>query len=133
MMNFFLERYSSADKIQIHVHGVINMNTIFNSFVSIDAAGLGGLFETLKNDWLAPIFLAFLAVMVFRFLKNQSWRELVSWLALAVVVGVVIFGGDAFFGQNGRLTNTAENLGNQIDNTSVISDYVPSALDIYSK
>lgn len=80
-------------------------------------AGLDGIWRDIRANWIGPVFFCAVAVGAFMFLKNQQITKLLVFLAVAAIVGVLIFAGDALFRDGGALTKifkgTANNLGNQ--------------------
>lgn len=77
-------------------------------------AGLGNLQDTIINDWLGPIFIVGVAAFALIFIKDRAWMKLLGFVGIAAIVGVLIFAGDAFFGENGTLTGVAEETGQEI-------------------
>lgn len=76
--------------------------------------GLEGIWTSFLNDWLRWIFIGMVAVFAFIFIKDRSWMKLLSFAGIAIVVGVFVFAGDIFFGQEGQLTDTASGLAQEI-------------------
>lgn len=79
-------------------------------------AGLSELYSTLVNDWLGPAYLITLAVFAIMFLKDREFRKLLSYVAIATIVAVLIFAGNALFGSNGSITRAAKNTATKVSN-----------------
>lgn len=88
----------------------------FLSFIPA-AGGLGGLTDKLRSDWVGPAFIIVVIVLVIAFMWRRQWMGLITFLAFAVVVGIVIFRTDTFFGQSGSLTDTGSDFGQQAFNS----------------
>lgn len=71
-------------------------------------AGLSSLLETLKSDWIGPIFFIVVAGVSITFLLQRQIRAMLVFIIIAAVVGVLVFFADAFFGSNGSLTKFAK-------------------------
>lgn len=83
------------------------------------AAGLSGLWDSIRTNWLAPIFLAAVAIFSVIFLKNRQWTALISFVGIAIVVAVLIFAGSSLFGDGSGtkgLGSVAEKAGTQLAN-----------------
>lgn len=78
-------------------------------------AGLGDLSENIISNWLGPIFLVAVAAFAIIFIKDRAWMKLIGFVGIAAIVGVLIFAGDTFFGENGSLKGVAEDAGKSID------------------
>lgn len=79
----------------------LTQNLVFN-------AGLNGLMETLKNNWIGPVFFIIVAAVSITFLLQREIRKLLVFVVIAALVGVLIYFGADLFGQNGSLTNFAK-------------------------
>lgn len=89
---------------------------ILNNLVEIHAAGIDGLWTTILNDWITPIYLAAVAVFAIIFLKDRAWMKLIGFVGIAAVVGVLVFAGKALFGgENKGLTKVAGDAAKQIN------------------
>ena len=67
-------------------------------------AGLNSLWDSLKDNWIAPLFFAVVAVSAFMFIKSQQITKLIMFLVVAGIVGVLIFFGQDMFGEGGALS-----------------------------
>ena len=83
------------------------------------AAGLTDLWNTALSGWIGPIFIAAVAVFAIMFVKDRAWMKLITFVGIAAIVAVLVFGGEALFGSNGSLKNAAEGVAGQV-NTVVI-------------
>lgn len=89
---------------------------LFNGVYELAASGgLGGLWDTIRTNWLGPIFFAAVAIFAIIFIKDRAWMKLIAFVGIAAVVGVLIFAGEDMFGDSGTLSGTAENLAGQIN------------------
>lgn len=77
-------------------------------------SGLARLWGTVRDNWIAPLFIAMVAVFALFFIKDRAWMKLIGFVGIAAVVGVLVFAGDALFGRNGNLTKTAKTLSQDI-------------------
>lgn len=89
------------------------------TFADGNIGGLGSLWKDVKSQWLAPLFLAVVAVMAVVFVKNRQWTALISFVGIAVVVAALMFGGASLFGTDGGeankgLASIAVNAGNKV-------------------
>lgn len=92
------------------------MLTFFTDAVTIPmAGGLSGLWNTIKSNWLAPLYLAAIAVFAFVFLRDRAWMKLISFIGIAAIVGVFVFAGADWFGEGGNLQRVGNELGSQIN------------------
>lgn len=85
------------------------------------AGGLTTIAESLRTNWVAPLFILAVAVVALMLLKDQSWRKLIGFLGIAAVVGVLIFASTDLFGngsKQGSLTKTASQGAGQINSFS---------------
>lgn len=78
-------------------------------------AGLSGLQDTIISDWLGPVFIVAVAAFAIVFIKDRAWMKLIGFVGIAAIVGVLIFAGEAFFGEDGSLKGVAETAGKDID------------------
>lgn len=74
-------------------------------------AGLQDLQNTIIDDWLGPIFIVGVAAFALIFIKDRAWMKLLGFVGIAAIVGVLIFAGEAFFGDGGTLTEVAKGTG----------------------
>lgn len=77
-------------------------------------AGLQDLQNTIIDDWLGPIFIVGVAAFALIFIKDRAWMKLLGFVGIAAIVGVLIFAGEAFFGDGGTLTDVAKDTGETI-------------------
>lgn len=61
-------------------------------------SALSDLWDTLVEDWVGPAYVIVVAFLAFPFLKNRAWLQLLAFVAMAAVVGLLIFAGDSLFG-----------------------------------
>lgn len=80
-------------------------------------AGLDTLETKLQDSWIGPAFMILLGVLAIGFMVRRQWMAMVTFLAFATVVGIIIFRTDTFFGDNGVLTNTGANFGTDTFNS----------------
>ena len=84
--------------------------------------GLNGLWNGILQNWITPVYLAAIAIGAFMFIRSQQLTKLIMFLVVAAIVGVLIFGGRALFGdkgQGGALTNMFQATGKSVgDNNS---------------
>lgn len=78
-------------------------------------AGLSGITENLKNNWIGPVFIIIVAAISIKFLLQREIRSLLIFLVIAAIVGVLIYFGSSIVGQNGSLSNFAKNQANTIN------------------
>lgn len=102
------------------------MNAIVNSFnqLPFNASGLNGIVNELKDNWLAPVFILIVAGVSIMFLVQRELRKLAVFLVIAMLVGVLLFFGEAIFGKNGNLTNWGKKQATSI-NTVMVHEYEP--------
>lgn len=80
------------------------------------AAGLSDLWNNVLKNWITPIYIAGLAAFALVLLKNRSWVTLLTFIAFAAIVGVLVFaGGDLFGSKNSGLTKVAKNAASSIN------------------
>lgn len=75
---------------------------------SVLNAGLNGLMDTLKNNWIGPVFFIIVAGVSVTFLLQREIRKLLVFIVIAAIVGVLIYFGTDLFGQNGSITNVVK-------------------------
>ena len=88
-------------------------------------AGLGGLVNNLKNDWIGPAFLLIIAGVIITFLLQREIRKLIIFVGIAALVGVLIFGGAALFGSDGSLTKVATREAGNINAILTTTSWIP--------
>ncbi len=80
----------------------------------VNAAALSGLSNTIIQQWIGPLVLAGIAVFAIIFLKDRAWMKLISFVGIAAVVALLVYGGPILFGSDGTLTSTAEDIATQV-------------------
>lgn len=94
--------------------------TFGSSMTLIPAAGLENLWETVRDDWLVWIFLGFVAVCALPMIRSKSWRELFGLVAVAVVVGLLLFAGQDLFGsEDATFTKVGKDAADEINSVVV--------------
>lgn len=78
-------------------------------------AGLNGLVDTFIDNWIGPLFILAIAGFSLLFLKNREFTKLATFIVIAVVVGLLIFFGPAFFGRDGNLTNAVSDVAKNVN------------------
>lgn len=61
-------------------------------------AGLSGLVDGLRDDWIGPAFLIIIMILALIAGWKREWRGLAGLVAIGIVVGLFIFAGDDLFG-----------------------------------
>lgn len=88
---------------------------IINQLILIEAnGGLGRIFNTFIDDWLVWIYLGGVAVFSLVFLKDRAWMKLLGFVAIAAVVGLLMFAGESIFGPGGAFTDIASDAANEV-------------------
>lgn len=87
--------------------GHLNL-AIMNMTMMLGSTGLTKLWTDVKEAWIAPVFFCMVAIGAFMFIKQQAITKLILFLVVAAVVGVLIFGGEALFGNDGALKKMFE-------------------------
>lgn len=80
-------------------------------------SGLTNLWDGILNNWITPVYLAAVAIGAFMFIRSQQLTKLIMFLVVAAIVGVLIFGGRALFGDGGQskgFTKMFEATGNKV-------------------
>jgi hypothetical protein len=80
----------------------------------IPLAGLQELQDYIINSWLGPVFIIGIAAFALIFIKDRAWMKLISFVGIAAVVGVLVFGGSALFGKDGSLQDVAEGTASKV-------------------
>lgn len=75
---------------------------------------MNALTQEIIQNWIGPLVLAGIAVFAIIFLKDRAWMKLISFVGIAAVVALLVYGGPALFGSNGSLTGTATDLAQQV-------------------
>lgn len=76
------------------------METLF-AFTEIYAGGLQGIFDYFVSNILIWIFLFAVVAISIVFIKDRSFMKLGAFLAIAVVIGLVIWNARTLFGTKG--------------------------------
>lgn len=87
----------------------------------IQAAGISGLWDTIKTNWVAPLFFAAIAIFALMFIKDKAWTKLLSFAGIAAVVGVLIFAGEGLFGNSGTTKKLVEKEAKKIKTATIVS------------
>lgn len=83
----------------------------------IIGAGLMELWNGILANCITPVYLAAIAIGAFMFIRSQQLTKLILFMVVAAIVGVLIFGGKALFGDGGKggsLTNMFQATGKSI-------------------
>lgn len=80
----------------------------------VNVVGLDTLSNTIIQQWIGPLVLAGIAVFAIIFLKDRAWMKLISFVGIAAVVALLVYGGPLLFGSDGVLKNTAEGIATQV-------------------
>lgn len=91
------------------------MVNLLNTAALVPMAGLQGLWNNLMNNYIQWIFLAAIAIFAIVFIKDRAWMKLLSFVGIAAIVGVLIFGGTELFGQGGSITKSATDVAREIN------------------
>lgn len=92
----------------------------------VPAAGLQGLWENIKSNYLGPIFLAAIAIFAIVFIKDRAWMKLASFIGIAAIVSLFIYNSDGIFGQGGSANNAAQDVANSLN--VIVNGYIPGLL-----
>ena len=68
--------------------------------------GLTSVTNSLLTQWVQPVFILIVAAFALYFIKNRQFRELGAFVVIATIVGIMVFLGKDFFGQEGKLTSS---------------------------
>lgn len=71
----------------------------------------GWINDTILGGWVQPIFFLLVAVFAIVFIKDRAWVKLASFIAIAAIVGVLIFLAPSWFGDSGVITDSAQSIG----------------------
>lgn len=81
--------------------------------------GLSDVWDTVRSNWLGPLFLGAVAFFALVFIKDKAFLKLLGFIGIAAIVGLLIFGGDTLFGdggnQDGALTGVADDFAQDIN------------------
>lgn len=83
-------------------------------FNLVNIVGLDALSSTIIQQWIGPLVIAGIAVFALIFLKDRAWMKLISFVGIAAVVALLVYGGPILFGSEGTLTNTATDIATQV-------------------
>lgn len=84
------------------------MNNLHGALVFATGGGLSGLWENLLQNWVGPIVIALVAIFAIKFIIDGAWMKLFSFVGIAIVVGLLVFGGSMLFGPDGAFTQSAK-------------------------
>lgn len=86
------------------------------ALTTVFAAGLDGLVDSFRSDWVGPAFIGLIMVLAVISLWKREWRGLFGLLALGVVVGLLVFAGDDLFGsKDATLTGIGNDAAKEIN------------------
>lgn len=86
------------------------------ALTSVFAAGLDGLVDMFRDDWVGPAMIGLIMVLALISLFKREWRGLFGLLALGVVVGLLVFAGDDLFGsKDATLTGIGNDAAKEIN------------------
>lgn len=86
-----------------------------DAIVSLPAAGLDGLWDSFREDWLAPLLIGIVAVAAVMAIWGRKLRDLLVLAAVAVIAGLFVFRGeDLFGGADASLTGAGGDLVDQV-------------------
>lgn len=80
------------------------------------AKGLSGLYDTLVSNWIGPAYLIGVAAFAIIFLKDREFRKLFAFLAIAAIVGILIFFTKDLFDKGGSFTKTVGETAKKVGN-----------------
>ena len=69
--------------------------------------------QEIMSNWLGPMFVMAVATFALIFIKDRKFMQLISFLGVASVVGVLLFAGPSLFG--------VETTDTEVDNPKKIS------------
>ena len=75
---------------------------------------LGELVSTFISDWLGPIFLAAVAIFSIKFIKERQFMQLLIFVIIAAIVGLLVYNAESLFGAAGTITEGANELVSQL-------------------
>lgn len=90
-------------------------------FSFIPAAGLQSAWETIRDNWLGYILFGLIAFGAIKFIMERAWMKLIAFIGIAMVVSVLVFQGDTFFGKGKGLSNVAKQAGESVSSFNVIN------------
>lgn len=71
--------------------------------------GLKAVSDNIIDNWIGPAFFIGVAFFAIIFIKDREFRKLLAFLAIAAIVGALIFFGREFFKKEGKVTTTVKN------------------------
>lgn len=74
------------------------------------ATGLQNLQTQFIQNWIGPAFLICVAFFAIMFIKEREFRKLASFVVIAAIVALLIYGGPKLFGESGKLKKAAEDI-----------------------
>lgn len=81
----------------------------------IVAAGLQTLGQSLVRNWIAPVFLALIAGISIKFLIDRQFRELFTFIVIAMIVALFVYATPRLFGESGIFTKIGEDAAGQLN------------------
>lgn len=104
---------------------MLSLTIFFSSLFSdlVMLAGLGELQSELVENWIGPAYLIAVAFFAIKFLKDREFRTLFIFIAIAIIVGLLIFFADDLFGSGGSITKSAKGVVDKV-NTIVLPSFI---------
>lgn len=87
---------------------------IMDATMVMGSSGLSNIWENILRDWIRPVFLCAVAVGAFMFIKSQKITQLILFLVVAAIVGLLIFAGNDLFGPGGTFKNMFKNTADHV-------------------
>lgn len=83
---------------------------------NVIAAGLSGLVDMFRDDWIGPAVVGIIMVLAVILLFKREFRGLFGLVALAIIVSLLVFSGDDLFGsKDATLTSIGDDAANEIN------------------
>ncbi len=83
--------------------------------VLVPALDLSHLQTFVIQAIVGPLFLIVVAGVALKCLVKKNFREMVGFLALAVIAAVLIYAGPQFFGSGGSLTTAGKDVASNVN------------------
>ena len=93
------------------------------------ASGLSGVSRTFINSWAGPLFIIVVAAVSIVFLVRREFRALFSFIAIAAVVGIMVYKGGDWFGGSGHLSRVANSTAYQVN--TIIPTFVSTHFPMF--
>lgn len=77
--------------------------------------GIGNMTSGLVSNWIGPAFLLIVAGVSITFLIRREIRQLIIFVIIAAIVGMLVYGGSELFGQNKGLNQAAQNVASSVN------------------